>query len=81
MSIDSDTGAAQLTILHCGYRASCRERRGSAVATIILRKSDRGGRFMRQIEMCDLHAGEVIARETGLGLQVVDWRKAAPTTD
>lgn len=43
---------------------------------MILRKSDRSGRFMRQIEMCGVHAAEVVARETALGLQVVDWRRA-----
>jgi hypothetical protein len=73
--IDVDTEAAQLTILHCGYHASCRGRGCSEIATLILRKSDRSGRFMRQIEMCEAHAAEIIARETALGLQVVDWRR------
>jgi hypothetical protein len=36
VTIDLDTEAVQLTILHCGYHARCRVRGGSAIATAIL---------------------------------------------
>ena len=79
VTIDLDTEAVQLTILHCGYHARCRVRGCSAIATTILRKADRAGRFLRQIEVCDAHGADVIARETTRGLQVVDWRDPALT--
>ena len=74
VDLNLDPQPAYLTILECGYRAPCRAPRCTNTATTILRKSDRAGRFLRQIELCHEHGAVTVARETARGLPVVDWR-------
>ena len=74
VDLDLDPQPAYLTIMHCGYRSACRAPRCTHTATTILRKSDRAGRFLRQIELCDGHGTATMQRETAKGLPVVDWR-------
>jgi hypothetical protein len=42
-----------------------------------LRKLDAADRFIRQIELCDLHAEVVALRERNRGLEIVDRRDEA----
>jgi hypothetical protein len=74
MEMDFSDTAVFLTVLHCGYAAPCRVHRCAQRATTILRKADAGGRFLRQVETCDAHTEQVLARERGHGLQVTDRR-------
>jgi len=43
--------------------------------TITLRKSDRIGRFLRQIQVCARCAAPIIERERAAGLAISDWRE------
>ncbi|HXQ22298.1 MAG TPA: hypothetical protein VN812_11540 [Candidatus Acidoferrales bacterium] len=74
MTDDDDHAAALLTIHRCGYRSPCRAPRCSRTATVILRKAESNGRFLRQIELCDGHGDVAVARERARGLAIVDRR-------
>jgi hypothetical protein len=41
-------------------------------ATIIARFVEAGGRFMRQYELCDVHADQVAVRERAKGRKVIN---------
>jgi len=79
VNLDLNAQAAYLTILRCGYDSPCRASNCGANATTILRKSDRAGRPMQQIELCDVHGERVVERERRRGLGVTDWRGRSPT--
>ena len=48
------------------------ERYAMRRATIVLQKIDAAGRPVRQIELCDRHAEDVIARERRRGFEIFD---------
>ena len=54
--------------------APCRATSCTAAAKAILRKADRHGRVLRQIELCEALAAQVVATERVAGLQVSDTR-------
>jgi hypothetical protein len=59
----------------CKYVSPCRAPKCRPLgATLVLRKLDRAGRRIRQIELCDGHAKVVIKRERARGLEVEDQR-------
>lgn len=71
---DDDHTAALLTIHRCGYRSPCRAPHFPRTATVILRKAESNGRFLRQIKLCDAHGDVVVERERARGLAIVDRR-------
>jgi len=74
MTDDDDHAAALLTIHLCGYRSPCRALHCSRMATVILRKAESNGRFLRQIELCNAHGDVIVTRERVRGLAVIDRR-------
>jgi hypothetical protein len=66
--------ATSLTILSCGYQASCSATRCVRRATLILRKAEGSGRFLRQIAVCDEHGAAIAQRERASGLEILDRR-------
>jgi len=47
MTADDDHAATLLTIHLCGYRSPCRAPHCSHTVTVIVRKAERNGRFLR----------------------------------
>jgi hypothetical protein len=66
--------ATSLMILSCGYRSPCGAPHCPRPATLILRKAESSGRFLRQIELCDQHGAVIVDRERAAGLEIVDRR-------
>jgi len=67
--------AASVTILTIGYRARCTERGCGNLARAILRYSDRSGRPLSNLELCNSHAREALKRAGKAGLARYDDRK------
>ena len=75
MGVDFDPAPATVQLWRIEYFAPCRARNcRSKKATIVARKLDRSGRFVRQLELCEVHALIVARRERAKGLEIVDRR-------
>jgi hypothetical protein len=62
-------------IHRCGYASKCKARGCQKRATLIAKKMDGAGRYVRQIELCSKHCEVVIAREKVRGLEICDRRE------
>jgi len=72
---DFDPAPTAVQIGRCGYLSPCRAPRcATSYTTIVLRKIDAAGRPVRQIELCDIHAEIMIARERKRGFEIFDRR-------
>jgi hypothetical protein len=69
---DSDDEPAAIELRRCLYPALCTVRACRAKATIIARSVDAGGRPMKQYELCDVHAEQVVARELANGRKIIN---------
>jgi hypothetical protein len=70
---DFDPAQSAVQIGRCGYPAPCRAPRCPVRrATIVLRKIDAEGRPVRQIELFNRYAEDVIARERRRGFEIFD---------
>jgi hypothetical protein len=74
MDVNFDPARATVQLLRCEYVSACRARSCDRRATVIARKLDAAGRYLRQIELCDTHAEIIAARERGSGLEIRDRR-------
>ena len=63
-----------IELWRCLYDARCLARDCKAKATIILRSMDAGGRPIRQYELCQVHAKQIVKREQGRGREIIDRR-------
>ena len=71
---DFDPEPREVQIYRCGYASKCKARGCPKRATLIAKKMDGAGRYVRQIELCALHCEVVIARERLRGLEISDRR-------
>ena len=55
----------------CQYDARCKVRHCKGKATILARSVDRGGRPIKQYELCSAHADQVAQREKLRGRDIV----------
>jgi hypothetical protein len=55
----------------CQYHIVCRALNCKHHATVIARSYDSGGRPLKQYELCQQHADQVVERERGRGLEIV----------
>jgi hypothetical protein len=60
-----------IELLPCRYRKECRAQNCKRTATIIARSFDSGGRPIRQYELCQQHADQVVEREKAKGREIV----------
>jgi hypothetical protein len=67
--------AAEVLVIAMGYVARCRARGCRLRASVALRKVDRAGGFIREIELCDRHTEVVIERERASGMKVRRWQQ------
>jgi hypothetical protein len=74
MKLDLEPDPFYLDVGAIGYAAQCRARGCNRAATSVPRKSDRLGRPLGQIELCDHHTEIAIARERARGLTIRDER-------
>ncbi len=75
VAVNFDPAPATVQLHRCEYVSPCRASRCRLRATVIARKLDAAGRFIRQIELCDRHAKIIAARERKHGLQIDDRRR------
>jgi hypothetical protein len=60
-----------IELLPCRYHIACRAKDCRRKATVIARSYDTGGRPLRQYELCQPHADQVVEREKGRGREIV----------
>jgi hypothetical protein len=72
--LDLDPTLSTVELARCEYTSRCRARTCRARATVIARKLDAPGRFIRKIELCDRHAEVVAKRERAKRLEIVNCR-------
>jgi hypothetical protein len=60
-----------IELLACRYRITCRARNCKRAATVIARSYDSGGQPLRQYELCQQHADQVVERERGRRQEIV----------
>jgi hypothetical protein len=65
-----DDEPAAIELRRCLYQVRCNVRTCQAKATMIA-PVDAGGRPMKQYELCDVHAEQVVIRERGKGRTVI----------
>ncbi len=64
--------ASVVTVVAIGYRARCSEPGCRNLARAILRYSDRSGRPISNLELCNRHTREAIDRSRSAGLTIYD---------
>jgi hypothetical protein len=60
-----------IELLPCGYHKGCRVNNCKRRAIVIARSYDSGGRPLKQYELCQQHADQVVEREKGRGRDIV----------
>jgi hypothetical protein len=63
---------AEIELRRCLYPATCSAKNCRAIATIVDRSVDAGGRPMKQYEVCDMHADVVTTHERVKGRKIID---------
>ena len=67
--------AAAVTVFTIGYRARCTEPKRRNLARAIIRYADRSGRPLSNLERCNAHTREALARENKASLTIYDDRR------